>query len=139
MARNIPLLTQVRDLIQADASKLDMSLWASVPVDAVQLNGGITAKVSCGTTACVAGWTVQLAGDQLLVREDQVAESTDTYDVSESVAKNGRVCGIEDRARKLLGLTYEEAGDLFFLDYAEEVVEMLDRLIAGEDICDHVY
>lgn len=148
MKRNIELLTQVRDLIKAEPAKLDMGLWGTVSADLVTFDNGSKAKVSCGTTACVAGWTVQLAGDKLLVEQDQYDNAypklgtDDEYEkvftVSHSVAKNGRVVDIEERATKLLGLTPEEGGILFFED-TELVVERLGELIAGKDIAADYY
>jgi hypothetical protein len=89
--------------------------------------------VKCGTTACIAGWAVQLAGDFLLVQANQIDDGT--YNVMDSVAKNGRVCDISGRARKLLGLNYEEA-DALFLSDDDDAMPLLGRLIAGEDISD---
>jgi hypothetical protein len=124
---NIELLTQVRDLIKAQPEKLDMSTWATVNSDSVDLGNGTTAKVSCGTTACIAGWAVQLAGHKLLVNLDS-RPYDGSFLINQSVAKNGRAVDIEESARKLLGLTEKEVGVLFYAP------ELLDRLIAGEDI-----
>jgi hypothetical protein len=134
MKRNIELLTRVRDLVRDEESKLDMDSWAAVAADSfVFPRNRYTAKVSCCTTACVAGWAVQLAGDKLLVNACRFTEE-DGYYVDQSVAKNGRVFDIGGRARKLLGLTDSEADILFMELDASEVGGCLDRLIAGEQI-----
>lgn len=132
--RNVELLTKVRDYVTREPAKFDMGIWTSIKPDLVEFPDGITkAKVECGTTGCVAGWTVQLAGDKLLVHEDTRNEDG-TYVASCSVAKNGRICDIEFRARKLLGLTYDEADALFFTDDNQRAIDKLDTLIAGGDI-----
>lgn len=131
MTRNIELLTKVRDLVAADPTKLDMGIWALVPYDLVQLNDGGMAKVTCGTTACIAGWAVQLGGSKLLVTEQDLRDGV--YSAGSCVAGNGRVVDIENHARKLLGLTQDEADYLFFVD-DDQVIPLLTRLIKGEDI-----
>jgi hypothetical protein len=130
--RNVELLTQVRDLIQAEPAKLDMASWGCVK-EVEDLGYSETVKVDCGTTACIAGWAVQLAGDKFLVRGFNPSPEGG-YFVSDSVAKNGRVCNIEDRAQKLLGLTYDEANQLFINTPNEDALDVLNQLIAGEDI-----
>lgn len=72
----------------------------------------------CGTTACVAGWTVILG-------DDPRARITD-YEVSFS----GRTTTVADRARELLGLTSEQSGWLFdaYRD-RDDIIEALGRLI----------
>lgn len=130
--RNVQLLTQVRDLIKTEPEKLDMASWGLVK-EIEGLEHGDTVKVDCGTTACIAGWAVQLAGDKFLVRGFNTSAGGG-YFVSDSVAKNGRVCNIEDRAQKLLGLTEDEANELFINTPNGDAVDVLDQLIAGEDI-----
>lgn len=123
MKRNIELLTQVRDLVKAEPAKLDMGLWASIDHSLVEFSGRDYGKVSCATTACIAGWTVQINGDQLVV----YGKDANVYDC---VGKNHRVMDIEDRARKLLGLSFDEACELFSCQ-ENEAVSFLDTLIAG--------
>lgn len=132
MARNIDLLTQVRDLITAQPEKLDMDRWAVVQPDEVEFTDGTTAKVSCGTTACIAGWAVQLSGHKLLVHQ-YGKHSDGSFLINSSVAKNGRVVDIEQYGKKLLGLTTEEADELFFCGNSQ-APKLLDTLIAGGDI-----
>lgn len=132
MARNIELLTEVRDLIEADQSKLNMNYWVSIPADTVEFNDGTTAKVSCGTTACIAGWAVQLNGDKLLVNEYSDFEG-DKYLAEQCVARNGRVIDISHRAEKLLGLSNYEA-DVLFGGTNEVALPMLNTLINGESL-----
>lgn len=136
--RNVELLTKVRDLIKTEPAKLDMGLWGTMPTDVIKFKNGF-AKVSCGTTACIAGWAVQLSGDKLLVREEDLCtgwETDETTEVEFCVARNGRSFLIDDRAQKLLGLVAEEA-DVLFLCSDSQAVEYLDRLIAGQDIVEY--
>lgn len=131
--RNIELLTQVRDLIAADPGKLYMHTWAEVDRQP-DFNEDGFAKIQCATTACVAGWAVQLAGLKLYVTE-RCRRANGSLMVVNAVAKNGRVVGIEGQARKLLGLTWEEASWLFYSDNSE-VLGILNALISGDDIAE---
>lgn len=136
--RNVELLTKVRDLIKTEPAKLDMGLWGTMPTDVIKFKNGF-AKVSCGTTACIAGWAVQLSGDQLLVREEDLCtgwETDETIDVEHCVARNGRSFLIDDRAQKLLGLTADEAEALFMCTDSQ-AVEYLDLLISGGDLVEY--
>jgi hypothetical protein len=107
MTRNVELLTRVRDLIREDPSKLDMSDWAR----------------PCGTTACIAGWAVQLAGDKLEFGDHQVV----------SRAQDGTLCDVDTRAADLLGLNEYEVNALFYCEN-EDAIPYLTDLIAGDDI-----
>lgn len=141
MARNVELLTKVRDLVKAEPTKLNMGLWAAVSVDEIKLKNGF-GKVSCGTTACIAGWAVQLAGDKLVAYDYEVPEPGDSdfgettvIDVEYCVARNGRINLIDDRAQRLLGLTLSETQVLFTCGDGE-AVNLLNVLIAGGSIDD---
>ena len=133
--RNVELLTRVRDLIETEPDKLDMGLWGTIPTDVIKFKNGF-AKVSCGTTACIAGWAVQLSGDQLLVNEHDLCtgwQEDGSTEVEYCVARNGRQFLIDDRAQKLLGITAYESEVLFMCDDSQ-AVGYLDKLIAGKDI-----
>lgn len=132
MARNIELLTKVRDLIKKDPDKLDMGLWGPV-ADVIDFGDSTGAKVSCGTTACIAGWAVQLHGYQLLVHPDHLGDDG-VYEVSYCVGGNKCPMDIEKKAREILGLSQAES-DFLFLDIMNsEAVTALDGLIAGESV-----
>lgn len=136
--RNVQLLTKVRDLIKTEPAKLDMGLWGTTPTDVIKFKNGF-AKVSCGTTACIAGWAVQLSGDKLLVREEDLCtgwETDETTEVEYCIAGNGRSFLIDDRAQKLLGLTSDET-DVLFMCTDRQAVEYLGVLISGGDILEY--
>jgi hypothetical protein len=60
------------------------------------------ATSSCGTTACFAGWTALLNGYHLDAR-DNFRRDTD-----------GQVVSPADVAQRILGLSYEQAGYMFW-------------------------
>lgn len=85
--------------------------------------------LACGTAMCFAGHATMAVGDLFVigqahantglagdpaaedVRETMFSDEISVYDVVR--ADNGRVESIADRARKLLGLTQEEANEMF--------------------------
>jgi hypothetical protein len=86
------------DFIEAHPDKHDQAFWIyreaiSQPIT-LDLDLAVT---ECGTTACFAGWTVLLAGQQISARRTAM----DRF-------------GIPERAEGLLGLTIEEADELFW-------------------------
>ena len=76
--------------------------------------------VTCNTSFCFAGHTVLEAGDVMLVHEDGGASLCRTPD--------GKVRHIHHRAMELLGLTEEQAGELFSAGI--EDLDELKRAIA---------
>lgn len=133
MKRNVELLTKVRDLAVHEPAKFDMNTWVTIKRELINFPEDTSKiKVECGTTACIAGWAVQLAGDKLLV--DRYSSIRDgIYQTTNSVAKNGRVCDIQSRAQNLLGLTEMET-DILFFSGNDDAIGYLNDLIAGNDI-----
>lgn len=131
--RNIELLTKIRDLVKLAPQKLDMDYWSTIPYDMVQLDDGSQAKVSCGTTQCIAGWAVQLSGYQFLVGPDNLVSSDDVYYPESCVAEDG-VADIYEKAVDLLGLTACEADLLFLAINNSEAIDALDLFIAGKSL-----
>lgn len=136
--RNIELMSKIRDLLILEPNKHDQDSWASIPADLVKFNDGGTAKVSCGTAGCVAGWATYFAGDKYLVDgHSEYDEDTGIYYPTIVVAKNNKAIRLEARARDLLGLSYDEADYLFDSEPSTaETIVTLTRLIAGEQIVD---
>lgn len=132
--RNIELLTQIRNLVVSEPEKLDMSSWSEISAEDLGrfLDKDERVKVDCGTTQCVAGWALQLNGYKFLI--DGSRSEDGAYYATECVARNGRVCDIEDRAREMLGLTHDEAGLLFLNTSDEDVVDVLNDFIAGKTL-----
>jgi hypothetical protein len=83
-----------------DATRSVVGLPVASPDDA---EPGVEpgADWSCGTTACLAGWTAFHADHEPSTRDDHV------------VAPDGRVVLVRDAARDLLGLTATQASYLF--------------------------
>lgn len=80
-------------------------------------------RTDCGTTLCVAGWSVVLKGqDQWL-----------TYTEPDGSKTEELVCATYEKAQYNLGLTSDEAINLFYNSENEEAVQKLKHIIVGED------
>lgn len=91
MSVNVERLRAEPEFITANPERWDQEVWAM--------------RSGCGTTHCIAGWTVVHASITVAFGQDRVwADQT----------SDGRL--IEDVARELLGLTFCEAECLFWPD-----------------------
>jgi hypothetical protein len=86
---NVRLLRRVQKHIKAEPRRMKMKQW----VDRNLRERAESAKPPCGTTACIAGWALTLNGKRL---RDGV--------------------NYMEQGRKLLGLTWDEARNLFMVD-----------------------
>ncbi len=136
---NGPLLRAVRDKILMEPRRHQQSSWATVTKGNVRtgvLVDGYFHPVTCGTTGCVAGWAVQLAGDELLVGsgEYHYLGNRRRAVVRDCLTPDGDVRRIGHRAAELLGLDDMTAGDLFKgFNTRQEVLDQLDLLIKRAD------
>lgn len=133
---NKHLLLKVWNFIAPNPELHDQQRWAEVHDLAVANNGEVMARsipdqyvdllatplapeIQCGTTACVAGWTVALAGDKFITRLVDAWVRNGTYteedktNINNVLTSDGRNISISDRAEELLGLTPRESGLLF--------------------------
>lgn len=86
-------------------------------------------KTECGTACCIAGWVALHEGAQPILDSDGDPDSLMVTD------SDGHRQDIPVLARKALGLTYEQAGFLFWGDNTlEDLKRMRDNLAAGWDI-----
>lgn len=111
--KNYPLIRKVRDHIRAHPEEHNQDQWGT--------------WTSCGTTHCVAGHAVILAG------------AKPTWDLHEhggysmrAVEYDGRMWSVGDLAQHLLGINSDQADDLFFVFNDAGALDMLDRF-AKED------
>lgn len=134
---NVPLLEAVRDMVAAENGlRHEQGLWASIKTGDrkvldtfVNDTGERFVKVSCPTTACVAGWAATLSGAKLLVEAFDYQDHS-TVSASAVLTPEGDVRAISGYARQRLGLTIEEADALFCgSGTTEEVLEALDDII----------
>lgn len=133
--RNVFALKAVRDLIKKSPAKHDQTNWFSVSSDVVKFEDGSVAKVSCGTTACVAGWASSLAGDVLVIQPHDWDEDEQMFRPSNVQTLEGNTVYIENRGREVLGLTHNEAEYLFDQNRTRaEVLDNLKALIQGQQI-----
>lgn len=107
--RNAELLNKIADRIEAEPLRYSQGSW--VGENRWLVEGGEEIEVACGTTFCVAGWAVIENGGKLVNRR---------------TSWGGKYLGFADRnghrldedevpsyARRVLGLTEDEAGTLF--------------------------
>lgn len=127
---NIELLQQVRDAILKNPEHFDIEHWfmdqGSVGTDTklIQLNGNTCERMitpgenNCGTTACIAGWALNIAGTKLEEMERFYYE----YGMERTLKPGQNVkdvvirYSIELTAMRVLELTRMESRDLFFKD-----------------------
>lgn len=127
---NMELLDRVIDRIEGDFDSWDQESWGDI-------RGSIyAAREPCGTTNCFAGHAVIEAG---VLNMASVRVESGGYGVWTAVwtDKDGKVAesfSVPNRARQVLGLTEEEASELFFhfsgmhIDYNDE--EVMDAYLA---------
>jgi hypothetical protein len=87
---NEPLLNQITECILADPSQFNMANWQIPSEDS-----------SCGTTGCIAGWAVWLA-----------MPSERDYKKNLSAILP---CDFEPTAQEVLGITWRQGIDLFYV------------------------
>lgn len=111
MAPNIPLLRRTLDHIRAHPEEWRQGYWR------------------CGTTMCFAGHAAFLAGGEWFHPEDPMC--------SYMVAQPGEVTylrgavRVEDRARRVLGLTEGQADELFAgINTLGEIETLIDEICA---------
>lgn len=126
---NLELLEKVRDVILLEPEKHDQSAWMS-PGDT---DG---ARITCPTTACVAGWACHFAGDVGIT----VLNKRRLLEVDNVLTTDGGIYPVESRAANLLGISYSNylGNDwyVYDVDYLfesdrtrQEVLDSLDILI----------
>jgi hypothetical protein len=101
-APNAELAYKVLDAALAHEGHFDMAAWGDTATGRPASIADLTSP-NCGTVACLAGWTVAMAGHS-------VDSGADLYDASGNSL--GRKA--DDLAAELLGITEQEAGDLFY-------------------------
>lgn len=119
---NAELAYRVLDIARAHGEHFNMGDWGDSP-DGSPINLDDLTRPDCGTTACLAGWTVALAG----YRIDSHATA---YDVHGNV-----VGGVAEMAGDMLGLSEDEADDLFY-ESTEGVGRKVAELFGPRPITD---
>ena len=130
--RNLELLEQVRDKVLFEPKNHRQDYWMTYSSNVFLADNS---EVSCPTTGCVAGWACQMSNDIGIVSNDEVVNhlSNDqqiVYSIFTVITPEGEVVEIEERAKDLLGLSWEEAEMLFDADNSrQDVLDMMDDLI----------
>ncbi|MFC5799147.1 hypothetical protein [Streptomyces formicae] len=110
---NVDLMLAVREQITSHPETHRQVMWGR--------------RTECGTTYCIAGWAAVLSGQKLLW-EGYAGASTETWWLDDG--RGNVLTTIESYAREALGLSDEEAGDLFAFDLPEpKALQRLDALI----------
>lgn len=104
MPKNTDLMIEVREQIRLEPGRHDQGVWCSSPGD----------QEGCGTTYCIAGWVARLSGMKI------------DYDRGDVYVEDRL---IDDWARKKLGLTGDEAWNLFYCLDDEAALTLLDEYI----------
>lgn len=100
---------EVLDYIEAHPDKHDQSYWVN------RMDGLVTPELAlgdCGTTACVAGWTVLLAG-RSIVRYDRIVEDAPVEYFSATEIERD-LNSVPNMAVVLLGLDEDEEWEMFW-------------------------
>jgi len=137
---DIPLLRKAVEWAEAEAARGDEGLWdqESWMTGSVggMLEGNIYQEVTCGTSYCVAGWVCQAAGDKFVHNAEHhgMRDSGDTAYPFQSLAPNGNVQFIGNRAQQLLGIGEKDADMLFDDSNSIEDIRRFAESIAGEKL-----
>jgi len=110
--KNVPLLRKALEYAEAHPEETDLSWWAKV--------------TPCGTTACLAGTVVTLAGHVIDWETESVQEGFWPVDY----VTDGR--HIEEVAIDELGLTGSEAEGLFYCSSLAQAWMVAEELTDGE-------
>lgn len=135
--RNTLAILGLSAFLDQNPAKLNQRQWAIVP-EAEFARDHKDLRFTCGTVACVAGWTSLLSGDRVREAAADLWEHNDdgqpTYRVGSVTTPDGRIMPIANRAMEVLGLGYLTASALFHVNNEGFVVrEALRRLANGDD------
>jgi hypothetical protein len=131
--KNLEKLVMTRALVKEEArlGKWNQDVWANGLENDYETG---LRKITCGTTACVAGWAVISDGGKFLDSDTVLARDTDDqewvftgWDLNN---KGVPAYALDRRARDLLGLDADEASDLFAAHNTyDDVMELLGGFI----------
>jgi hypothetical protein len=110
----LPLLRKVLEHVSAHPDEHDQDYWGH--------------RTDCGTTRCIAGWTTYFSGYQ---ETDWGPLLWAGGDGLSAVEKDGRTTSVAWAAQTLLGLSYEEADELFYAENLTEVWGIVERITGG--------
>lgn len=89
-------------------------------------------RTACGTTACLAGWTVLLGAPEAEIRWTEDDESDDdqvVYFGNEVVTAHERERAVEFYAAELLGVQYGTLHGIFYTEGPREAIDHFRFLI----------
>ena len=113
---NIPALRDVMTHVTAHRDQLNMNVWG--------------VREACGTTACIAGWQVILDPDYQPAWRP-IGGRPDLQDLTWARDRDGGTHDVDVAAARGLGLTAEQAEELFYADTLDEVWEVVERITEG--------
>lgn len=124
---NIEKVTQLHDFLAENPAKLHMGYWGRVS----RVQDSDCQEITCGTTACIAGWAVILDG----WKPNHVSENG----LFESVTKDGTLRDVENLAGEILGITRTQQNKLFFLGDDQAVPALQDLIEDPETTFNEFY
>lgn len=121
---NIPLLRKAVEWAEAEDARGDDSQWnqSTWMMWAETLPAAAVTELKCGTACCIAGW-VSVA---TLRPGEYILPGGEIFN------KSGNLTDCEDRATEQLGLTLDQASDLFDAENDIFAVRLIAEAIAGE-------
>ena len=135
---NAELLDAVIEQISKDKKHWDQGSWRDEPIsadqpDLVTERGKKVLPITCGTSFCFAGWAVQIGSETKPKWANTYALWANSHDNLADI-ENGTITA-SDRARRLLGLTIEQAGALFSgSNSLREIKTYVRRIKSGRPI-----
>lgn len=116
-APNAALAYRALDQIDARPELWDQGYWFTV--------------TDCGTAGCIAGWACVLSGDKPSPWEGLMEDLSIGDQVAHVDLPTGERVEARERARALLGITEEQAQDLFWFENTRGVLGRLVERIFG--------
>lgn len=107
---NVDLMLEVKNIIESNPDAHDQRTWGM--------------QASCGTTHCIAGWAVHLAGGEFVWVDSERGTK-----VAEIATLNGELHDVDGLAQDLLGISDDEVPNLFYNWSEMDALEELDALI----------
>lgn len=133
MTLNVEKLVELRDQLVLHPEQHDQNTWVNTHGETITPDE--QPDMSCGTTACAAGWTVLLNGERFADYGTVLADTSNPSAYRQHVYRDGAftlrlVVSVPERAQQILGLNDQQAEQLFYLERDKvKTVKHLDELI----------
>lgn len=139
--RNTLAILGLRFFLEQNPEKLEQRQWVIAP-EAEFARDHKDMKFTCGTVACVAGWTSLLSGDRVRQGDAEMLlgpEFEHRFRVGSVTTPDGRIMHVGDRAMEVLGLSERVATALFHTNNEGFVLREALRRLADDADDDEVF